>query len=233
MKTPNDVVDGVITKVDERSGIITIEAKYDDWITLLRREYKKVKVQMIDSRPLSDKQRKSCYALIGEIADYVGEGRDRTKEWMKLKFLVEDLSITGGELFSLSDAPMSLVCAFQRFLVRFILEWEIPTRFSLLSYVDDVQAYVYACLITKKCAVCGLPADLHHVDHVGIGRDRTEICHLGMHALPLCRNHHREAHEAGEQTFEERYHLPHGIELDKTLCRIYKLKGDKKNAEQN
>ena len=87
MKTPIDVVDGVITDVDERSGMITIKARYDDWVTLIRREYKNVKVQLIDSRKLSDKQRKSCYALIAEIADFVGEGRDRTKEWMKIKFL--------------------------------------------------------------------------------------------------------------------------------------------------
>ena len=232
MKTPIDVVDGVITDVDERSGMITIKARYDDWVTLIRREYKNVKVQLIDSRKLSDKQRKSCYALIAEIADFVGEGRDRTKEWMKLKFLCEDLTVTGGELFSLSDAPMSLVCAFQRYLVRFILEWDTPTRFSLLSYVDDISDYVYSCLISKKCCVCASQADLHHVDHVGMGRDREEIVHEGMKVLPLCREHHNECHLAGQQTFEEKYHLPHGIELDKTLCKIYKLKG-KKNAESH
>jgi hypothetical protein len=94
--------------------------------------------------------------------------------------------------------------------------------------VDDIADYVYSCLVNKKCCVCGLHTELHHVDRVGMGRDRTEILHEGMRALPLCREHHREAHDMGEDAFQARYHLSDGIELDKTLCRIYKLGRAKK-----
>jgi hypothetical protein len=82
-------------------------------------------------------------------------------------------------------------------------------------------------LVNKKCCVCGLKADLHHVDHVGTGRDRDEIIHEGMKVLPLCREHHREAHTNGQKTFEEKWHITDGIEADKTICRIYKLKARK------
>ena len=99
-------------------------------------------IQMIDSRPLSDKQRRTCYKLIREISNYTGMGLDPTKEYMKLKFIAEDLQETADQMFSLSNAPMSLVCAFQRFLVRFILDWDIPCSFSLLDFVDDVQDYL-------------------------------------------------------------------------------------------
>ena len=122
------------------------------------------------------------------------------------------------------------MCAFQRFLVRFILEWDIPTRFPLLGMVDDIADYVYACLINRKCAVCGKRADLHHVDHVGMGRDRQEIIHEGMEALPLCREHHDECHTIGQQTFLDKYHFDGGIEIDKTICHIYGLKRRKENA---
>ena len=174
MKTPIDVVKGRIVDVDER-GTVTIKAHYDDWFTLTKREYKDCLVQMVDARPLSDKQRKACYALIREIAEYTGMGNDPTKEYMKLKFLADDLGETADKIFSLSNAPMSLVCAFQRFLVRFILDWDIPCRFSLLEFVDDIQDYIYSCLVNKKCVICGKHADLHHVDHVGIGSDRDEM----------------------------------------------------------
>lgn len=224
MKTPVDIVQGTITDYDERSGVLTIKAQYPDWQTMLKREYKRVNIQLIDSRPLSDKQRRACYALLREIGDYTGQGTDSTKEWMKLKFLAEDLGETADKIFSLSNAPMSLVCAFQRFLVRFILEWDIPTRFPLLGMVDDIADYVYACLINRKCAVCGKRADLHHVDHVGMGRDREEIIHEGMEALPLCREHHQECHTIGQQSFNDKYHFDGGIEIDKTICRIYGLK---------
>ena len=224
MKTPIDVVKGKIVDVSE-NGDVTIVARYDDWYTLTKRGYKDVLVQFIDSRPLSSEQRKACYSLIRYIAEYTGQGTDSTKEYMKLKFLADDFGETADKLFSLSNAPMSLVAAFQRYLIRFVLEWDIPCgNFPLLQFVDDIQDYIYSCLVNKKCCVCGRPADLHHVDHVGIGRDRDEIIHEGMEAMPLCREHHTECHTIGQKTFNDKYHFNNGIELDKTLCRIYGLK---------
>lgn len=230
MKTPIDEVKGRIVGYDERSGDVLIRAAYDDIYTMIKRDYKTCLVQMIDSRPLSDKQRKACYALLREISDYSGSGIDSTKEYMKIKFLADDFGETADKIFSLSNAPMSLVCAFQRFLVRFILDWDIPCRFPLLEYVDDTADYIYSCLLNKKCFICGRPAQLHHIDRVGTGRDRKEIVHEGMEALPVCSEHHTECHTIGQKTFNEKYHIEKGIVLDKTLCRIYRLKGKKENA---
>ena len=120
---------------------------------------------------------------------------------------------------------MSLVAAFQRFLIRFILEWDIPVSFPLYEFADDLTDYIYACLVNRKCAVCGRRADLHHVEHVGIGRDRDEIIHEGMEVMPLCREHHNEAHTIGQQSFNDKYHFEKGIALDRTLCKIYGLRG--------
>ena len=212
---------------DIRNGYITITVPYDDWLTLTKREVREAWVELIDSRPLSDKQRRACYALINAIAEHFGDGRESTKEYLKLKFLIEDLGETADRLFSLSNAPMSLVAAFQNYLVRFILEWDVPLNFPLLDMVDDISEYVYACLINRKCAVCGKRSDLHHIDRVGIGRDRHDIVHEGMEVLPLCREHHNEIHTLGDRSFMEKYHFDSGVKLDKTLCKIYKLKGAK------
>lgn len=227
MKTPMDIVRGRIVGYDHRSSELLIRAPYDDIYTMCKREYKECLVQPLDARPLSDKQRKMVYSLLREIAEYTGQGLDPTKEYMKLKFLVEDMEQTADKIFSLASAPMSLVCAFQRFLIRFILEWNIPCRFSLLEYVDDVPDFLYSCLITKKCCICGAPTDLHHVDRIGMGRDRDEVVHEGMEVLPLCRSHHSEAHSMADADFFGKYHLPGGIVLDKTLCKIYKIKAKK------
>lgn len=223
MKSPIDTVKGRIVGYDERAGDILIRARYDDHFALCKREYKTCLVQLVDSRPLSDKQRKACYALLREISNYTGMGADPTKEWMKLKFIAEDLNETADQIFSLSNAPMSLVCAFQRFLIRFILDWDIPCSFPLLNFVDDVQDYIYSCLIAKKCCITGKPAQLYHIDRVGMGRDRDDILHEGMEALPLCAEKHQEVHTMSDQEFFDKYHLPGGIVLDKTLCRIWKL----------
>lgn len=231
MRSPLDTIVGTITDYDERSGTLTIKARYDDFVTMTRREYRRCNIQFIDSRPLSDKQRRACYALLREISDFTGQGSGSMKEYMKIKFLAEDLSETSDKIFSLSNAPMSLVCAFQRFLVRFILEWDIPTRFPLMQFVDDISDYIYACPINKKCCICGKRAELHHVDRIGMGRNREEIIHEGMEALPLCREHHGECHTIGQQTFNEKYHLDHGIELDKTLCKIYGVKRKRRSEK--
>lgn len=224
MKSPVETVRGKIVGYDEKRGELLIRAPYSDWVTMTNRQFKECLVQPMDSRPLSDKQRRTCYALIGAISEYTGMGKDSTKEYMKLKFMTEELEETAEKIFSLSNAPMSLVCAFQRFLVQFILEWDIPTDFSLLDMVDDVSDYIYGCLVNKKCVICGRPADLHHIERVGMGRNRDEIIHEGMEVLPLCREHHTEAHTMPDKDFFERYHLPGGIVADKTICRIYGLK---------
>lgn len=224
MRKPLETVKARIVGYDHRAGELLIRAPYDDWFTMTKRQFKECLVQPIDSRPLSDKQRRMCYSLLRAISDETGMGLDPTKNYMKLKFLAEDLEETADKIFSLSNAPMSLVCAFQRFLIHFVLDWDIPCNFSLLEYADDVNDYIYHCLVTKKCCICGKPADLHHVERVGMGRNRNEIIHEGMEALPLCREHHQEAHTMPDEEFFNKYHIPGGIVLDKTLCRIYGLK---------
>jgi len=91
MKTPIDIVRGRIVDYDERTEEVVIRAKYTDYPMLLKREYRDCNIQLIDGRPLSDKQRRTCYKLIREISNYTGVGLDPTKEWMKLKFIAEDL----------------------------------------------------------------------------------------------------------------------------------------------
>lgn len=224
MKTPVDTVKGRIVGYDERTQELLIRAHYDDWYTMTKRGYKECLVQPLDARPLSDRQRKMCYALLREISDYTGQDVHSAKEYLKLRFLADDFGETADRIFSLSNAPMSLVCAFQRYLVRFIVEYDIPCRVPLLEYVDDVPDYIYACLIAKKCCITGRPADLHHIDRVGMGRDRDDIIHEGMEVLPLSREMHQEAHTMSDAEFFEKYHLPGGVVMDKTLCRIYKVK---------
>ena len=231
MKTPVDTVKGRIVGYDERTQELLIRAHYDDWYTMTKRGYKECLVQPLDARPLSDRQRKMCYALLREISDYTGQDVHSAKEYLKLRFLADDFGETADRIFSLSNAPMSLVCAFQRYLVRFIVEYDIPCRVPLLEYVDDVPDYIYACLIAKKCCITGRPAELHHIDRVGMGRDRDDIIHEGMEVLPLFREMHQEAHTMSDREFFEKYHLPGGVVMDKTLCRIYKVK-DKREVRQ-
>lgn len=233
MSNPIERIKGEIVDYNEHGEMI-IKAQYDNTAMLLKRQYKYVEIQLIDNRPLSDKQRNMCWALIGAIADWQGQSRSETQkdlvnEARKLDFLINEINENADALFSLSNAPMSLIYAYQKYLVHFVIANDIPTKKALLEYVDDINDYVYQCLIHKKCAVCGKFADLHHIDTVGMGRNREEIIHEGMEVISLCRQHHTEAHTLGNGTFLEKYHFNGGIELDKTLCKIYKIKRRKEN----
>ena len=204
-------------------GTATIKAQVP-LAQFLHREVKEVYVDMIDSRPLSDRQRRMCYALVKAIADWSGSGTEEVKEAFKLDFWAERIDTLSDKVFSLANAPMSLVAEFQRFLVAFILTHDVPTKRPLREYVDDIEAYTYLCLVRRKCAVCGRRAELHHIDAVGMGNDRTEVQHEGREVMSLCREHHTELHTVGKSEFMTKYHLDGGVPCDKTIMKIYGLR---------
>lgn len=234
MKTPIDIITGRVVDYDTATHELIIRARYDDRYTLEKRGYRECEIRLTDGRQLSRSQRGAIYAMLHEISDYTGQGLTETKTVLKRRFLNEELCQPDMKTFSLATCPMSLACAFQRYLVRFMLEFGIPSERPLLEYADDTSDYLYACLRAKKCCICGKPADLHHCEgsEVGMGRDRKEIPHLGLEAMPLCREHHSECHQVGQRIFNERYHLPGGIRLDEQLCRIYRLNGAGGNFEE-
>jgi hypothetical protein len=204
-------------------GSAIIQAPIDPYI-LTHRKVKECYVDFIDSRPLSDKQRRMCYALMKAIADWSGETQEGTKTALKLEFWQSHVETLGDKIFSLSNAPMSLVAEFQRYLIDFILSNDVPLSFPLLNYVDDIANYTYMCLIHKKCCICGRRADLHHIDAIGMGNDRAEAHNVGREVMSLCRAHHTEIHTIGKAAFMERYHLEGGVTADNTICKIYGLK---------
>lgn len=225
-----DVIDhvrGRIVDYDEKRGEIIIRAPYTDFAAMCRREYKEVDIQLIDSRPLSAKQRRNCYAMIREISDWNGDTPEENKRFLKLDFWCGELLQVADSMFSLANAPMSIVAAFQSWLARFIVRNDVPTKVPMLSYVDDIDDYVFACTTAKKCVICGKRADLHHVKALGAGANRDEVIHEGLEVLPLCREHHMEVHRIGKASFFAKWHLEHGIIADKTICRIYGLKQKK------
>ena len=216
------MVKGKIIQVNE-DGTAIIKANINTY-DLIKKNISECYVDYIDSRPLSDRQRKMCYALINAIADWSGSSTHEIKEAFKLEFWADKVDTLADKIFSLSNAPMSLVAEFQKFLITFILDNGVPVKKPLLEYVDDIEHYLYMCLIHKKCFICGRKAELHHVDFVGMGNNRNEIIHEGRECLPLCRDHHQEYHNIGKTEFFPKYHIDKGIAIDKTLLKIYRLR---------
>ena len=203
----------------ERKGVVVQTTRPD--IPNLSDE---VLVVWKDKRGITSEQRRKAWALMTEIADYQGQTKDDVYAEQKTAFTLKHLEILQGELFRLSSATVTMARAFITMLIEIIIEYGIPTKEPLYGLCDDIPRYVYACLMNKKCAVCGKKTELHHVDAVGMGRNRREIDHIGMRCLPLCREHHEEAHRIGETAFQEKYHLL-PIKIDQKIAKKYNLKG--------
>lgn len=220
-----EVIDGVIQSYDER-GVLTVVADYPNTAKFAKCGFKTVRIVLNDGRTITAEQRKKAYALLGEISDYTGEMPEYTKYLYKLKFTYERQKEVADKIFSLSDCSVTQASDFIEYLVDFILAHEIPTKVPLMELCDDVRKYMYSCAKHKRCAVCGRKAELHHVDAVGMGNDRTRIDHLGRLALPLCRKHHAELHDTGDGAFMSLYHLE-PVVIDEELAKKYKLGGKK------
>ena len=181
-----------------------------------------VGVELVDARHISAAQRKKAYVLIAYIAAWWGyTPLEPMKEMLKLMFIGE--AETLRRTFSLSDCDMTTARLFITYLIDFCLLHGVDVGEPLYALAEDIPRYVWACLMNRRCAVCGRHADLHHVDVVGMGRDRKEICHIGMRALPLCREHHTEIHSIGQEAFLRRYFLE-PVKIDERIADVYRLK---------
>ena len=211
----------------KENGEAVIHAALPNLNHALDRLYDKVEIILPDGRRITPDQRRKCYAIIKEISDFVNgqhEAADieETKEIMKWDFMLSRFESQERKLFSLSNVDVTTARNFIDYLIEFCVKNDVPMQISPLEYCEDVSRYLYACMVNKKCCVCGKPADLHHVDAIGMGNDRTEVIHIGREALPLCRDHHVHLHEKGNKDFIETYHLQ-PVKIDKKIAKLYKL----------
>ena len=226
---------GKIVDIKE-GGEAVIIASLPSITRALDRKYREVEIIFPDGRRITPLQRKKCFAIIGEIADFVegfrsAETVESTKEMMKWEFILSRMEAQERRLFSLSNVDETTAREFIDYLIGFCVKNDIPMSISPLEYCEDISRYVYACLMAKKCAVCGRPCDLHHVDSVGAnGGNREKINHLGLQCLPLCREHHTELHSMGNKSFMDKYHLQ-SVAIDTKIAKLYRLnmKGRKDN----
>lgn len=212
--------------VDADANWLTIRVPYHpDYVS---KDMNEATVFLHDGRKHSRDQHGKVFALIGEIGMWAGYKASETSEVnadMKRDFLLkrfDDLSAAAIKSFSMSDGDVTTVSLYISHLIDFILEHNIPTKRPITEMCEDIQQAVYSAMMHKRCIVCGKKADLHHVDRVGMGGDRHDMCHIGMRALPLCREHHNEAHQHGDAALMNKYHLE-TIVIDEKIAKKYRL----------
>lgn len=194
--------------IEKRNGLYIVKgapiSKVDDMM-LDCGEVLEVNISKIDKRHISDRQRKFIFALCNDIGYYMGEDT----EWVRMLVQTYNAKLRGIEVESLSTCSMTYANGLIDTIINFCIDQQIPLSGDAIKeyrYTFD-EKQTYAMALQRYCVICGQKADIHHVDHVGMGNNRKRISHIGKRALPLCRNHHVECHEIGEQAFIEKYHL--------------------------
>lgn len=232
------------SKIQDYDGeYLYILAPFTDTQAMIDKEITHCEVVIRDGRLISPEQRNKIFALVKDITRYVSGFEKRrtvfeeTLNAMQLLYVIDLTDIEEVrdkltyhycqlchiDLFSLSKRAsntidMSTARDFIDWLVEFCITFGIPCSDTLLNRCEDIQRYLYACIMNRICCICGKSADIHEYDTVGMGRNRNTIHHEGQKVQPLCRAHHNEVGRLGQKTFDKKYHLSF-VNLDKKACK--------------
>lgn len=215
--------------LSRRGSVVTIELESPEKLYELDKVQDSVITLCVqDGRSVSPKQRKFAWSIIQDIATASIGGSEADYEQRIYGYFKSEMAkYYGIEDFSMSDATgnMSDTNLLINMLLEFCLQHNIALRYRPLDNLDDpaIARYEYACLMNKRCVICGLKADHHHItgSKVGIGNDRTKINHRGRRLIALCRQHHDLFHHEEKERMAE-YHLQ-GVPVDEKIAQIYHL----------
>lgn len=181
--------------------------------------------ELADTRKARPQQRRLFFALLNDIAAYFIVPQD----FLKTMFYGQYEAYTFGKQISLSDVTQSSVSDANRLLdlvIDFMFEWHVPFKEGYKLLPREQEYYLFQCCRHRVCMICGNRADIHHVDVIGAGLNRTHVDHTKRHVMALCRVHHSEIEQIGSVAFSAKYHVPvDGIKLDKETLKRIGLKG--------
>lgn len=159
-------------------------------------------IRIDDGRTITSEQRKKAYATIKDIADFLGYMPEEAKELLKY----EHIARKGSQYISLSNCTVEEAREFINSLIEFALDFGIPLSEAALQRTDDLDRYLWYCLKTRKCSICGKKGEVHHWKAVGMGNDRKKIDDSNYPKICLCRSHHMICHNRGNEAFSKMYH---------------------------
>lgn len=176
------------------------------------RMVREVEIGIDDGRTISPQQRRKIYATLRDIGEYTGYTIQAIKEIMKVEHM---LRMRCAESFSLSNCSVTTAREFINTLMEYALREGIILAEPGLDRTDDINVYLIQCIRYRKCCICGRPADIHHVDAVGMGNDRRHYDDSRSRIMALCRQHHTLYHQRGAERFCSSYKV-YGIEKYRT-----------------
>ena len=201
------------------NDVITIRVCADAQNWCIDHNAKTVEVRLDDGRTITADQRRKIYATMRDIAEWCGDMPEAIKAYFKWSFCGDE----EHEEFSLSDVDRETASEFLTYLIDFCIQNGVPCSDPLWDRCEDINRYMYACVMTRTCCITGKKnAQIHHYDRVGM-RSRDNICHVGMRVVPLSADLHTMIHySGGEEDFYKKHHIV-PIALTEKMCNRLKL----------
>lgn len=202
------------------NDIITIQVRADAQTWVNEHEARTAEIRLDDGRRITSDQRRKIYATMRDIAEWMGDMPDAVKAYFKWSFCGDE----EHEEFSLSDVDRETASEFLTYLIDFCIQNGVPCSDPLWDRCEDIDRYMYACVMTRTCCITGKKnAQIHHVDRVGMGGNRYTMCHVGMLVVPLSADLHTMIHySGGEMEFYKQHHIQ-PIALTDKMCKHLNL----------
>lgn len=183
-------------------------------------------VRIDDGRTISAAQRGLIYSVFNDIRIWEGESHKRIGvEKVKLKLKADFCVESNRPMFSLSDVSMEIASEFIDYILDFTFINDIRLTLKPFEISKTVRNWSYLCFKRRKCTVCCKSnAEVHHLDTVGIGMNRNKVDHSKMQLIMLCREHHQEAHNIGDETFMKKHYVA-GIFVPVATLKALNVKG--------
>lgn len=215
---------GYIEEVTNRN-VVKIAVPIEKSYRIDKQEIYDCTVLFEDGRRLTHDQRKAIFACVADISAWSGHFEHEIYGIFKWEYAKQH----DYKMISLSNCTMTEAAELLQLIIDFMLLHGVPiptkadgTRVTLLERASDTGKYLYACLVHKRCCICGKTGELHHVNAIGKAYRKTTQ-HIGRDVMCLCRECHGQAHSLGVDAFNSRYNV-FGIKCDKTIAKIYNFK---------
>lgn len=201
-----------VNSIDGARNRITLDLSAETFNDLVRSiKGKDLYIDVPNLKDITPQQRKAIYAMFDDIGKHLGYNKEEIKNILKVKYI----GATGNKPFSLSNMGREEATEFIHFCIDICLAMNISIQLSTYQSIDKDDYVIKQLLLHRQCIIDGGRADIHHLDAVGMGNNRNKIDNSRRELLPLCRRHHSEYHTIGHDEFMQKYHLAHGVKLNK------------------
>ena len=202
------------------NDVMTVKVNADAQKWHIEHDARTCEVRIDDGRSITADQRRKIYATIKDISEWSGDVPEALKVYFKWSFCGD----SEREEFSLSDVDRETASEFLSYLIDFCIHNGVPCSDPLWDRCEDIERYMYACVMTRTCCITGRKeAQIHHFDRIGMGGNRDQMCQVGMLVVPLAAEIHTAIHQkGGERELYKKHHIV-PIALTEKMVRHLKL----------